>query len=117
MCQRFFTSKTATLLSGCVLDSVPSTASALLPLSAFGLVALRRGVVATLSATACTQELGTQIIVAHITRAVRAVRITIGRIAVHHNFYFLSFGEVFLSLSVCIISQFVLLVNIFFELA
>jgi hypothetical protein len=31
-----------------------------------------------------------------------------------HNFYFLSFGEVFLSFSVCIISQFILFVNTFF---
>jgi hypothetical protein len=70
--------------SGSVLGFVPSTASALLPFTALGLVALGGVVVATLSATACTEELGAEIIVAHITRAIRGIAETHRRITIHH---------------------------------
>ena len=77
-------SKSHPFRSGFVLGSVPSTASALLPFTALGLIALGGAVVATLSATACTEELGAEIIVAHITRAVRGVAIAHRRITVQH---------------------------------
>ena len=92
--------------SGSVLGSVPSTASALLPFTALGLVALGGVVVATLSTTACTEELGAEIIVAHITRAVRGVAIAHRRITVQH----FSLPHLFCSLylyysTVCFICQ------------
>ena len=92
--------------SGFVLGSVPSTASALLPFTALGLVALGGVVVATLSATACTEELGAEIVVAHITRAVGGVTIASRRITIHH----FSLPHLFCSLylyysTVCFICQ------------
>ena len=66
------------------LGFVPSTATALLPF----VTALLGGgggvVVATLTATACTEKLGAEIIVAHITRAVRRETETHRRITIHH---------------------------------
>jgi len=71
---------------GSVLGSVPKTATALLPLAtALGLGACGGGVVvASLSATACAQKLGVEIIVAHITRAVRGVTETHRTVTIHH---------------------------------
>jgi hypothetical protein len=64
--------------------------STIVPTSGGGLGSGRLGggvEVASLSATAHTQELGVKIVVAHITRAVRRVGITERRIAVQHLNY------------------------------
>ena len=68
------------------LGFIPSTATALLPLATALLGGGGRGgeIITTLPTTARTEELGAEIIVAHITRAVRREAEAHRRITIHH---------------------------------